>query len=222
MINNNDGPQPISIPEESFQSCSGCKYFEQHMVRSGRNPDYSYHCMHPDIKKEKGSLADYFNGNLQKDFRGWVKTPDWCPYKKPKADDAGQAVITERKQPVLCISCPVCDSIFSVSAMKPEFWNIAESNLEFNVPIINDLISHLEVLGNIYENLNWHYNIKENMHVLMDGKVKAGHAWKKPHGGWGYVVYTGKASNFDGHHSNRYNFNTVRKAAKEAYLKLKK
>ena len=72
------GPQTVDVPAHSYQTCSGCKFFDHHMVKSGKHPIYTNQCTHDDVQAEHpGGL---FRGNLP-GFHNHP-TPDWCPFLK--------------------------------------------------------------------------------------------------------------------------------------------
>lgn len=73
----NEGPHIENIPARSYQSCYRCKFYDYHLVVSGRNPKYKYMCTHNEAPNYGGVMS----GNLpNKD-----KTPDWCPFLLLKA-----------------------------------------------------------------------------------------------------------------------------------------
>lgn len=79
----NEGPQKTTIPQQSFTTCSGCKYFSRKLVKSGRNPIYASTCEHPESKKD----GTYYRGNLTENHLGIVETPDWCPILNKKNEE---------------------------------------------------------------------------------------------------------------------------------------
>jgi hypothetical protein len=87
-MNNNEGPHEVIIPSTRFTSCSGCKYFNRRLVKSGRNPIYASNCEHPEIREEVKRFG--FEGNLQENNLGIVETPNWCPYLNPKKNEAAE------------------------------------------------------------------------------------------------------------------------------------
>ena len=68
-----EGYTEITIPAQTYKSCSECKYYETKMLRSGKKPEYSHNCKHPEVK-DNGFLP--FLGNLPNED----KTPDFCPF----------------------------------------------------------------------------------------------------------------------------------------------
>jgi hypothetical protein len=76
----NEGPQILNIPQQSFTTCSGCKFLSHKLVRSGRDPIYAISCKHPDIKYS----GHRDSGNLNQNHLGVIETPEWCPFKKQK------------------------------------------------------------------------------------------------------------------------------------------
>lgn len=70
-----EGPQEVTIPSRSYESCSGCTFHKQKMIHSGRDPLYSHDCTHPDILASK---FHGFKGNLPNED----VTPEWCPFKQ--------------------------------------------------------------------------------------------------------------------------------------------
>ncbi len=41
-----EGPTEIIIPERKYLSCVGCKYYDQHLWKSGIYPIYKYNCLY--------------------------------------------------------------------------------------------------------------------------------------------------------------------------------
>ena len=65
------GPSLHSI---RYQSCVGCKYHLSRIVRTGRNPQYSHDCDHPDVSERYAGIA----GTAR--YIGTTdQTPNWCP-----------------------------------------------------------------------------------------------------------------------------------------------
>lgn len=90
-------------------SCTRCKYLRCHLVKSGRNPDYEYFCMHPitlsgehrkasndalleRVKEQFPDRLEYFtkyvadynatiakNGSFISNDRDTPEAPYWCP-----------------------------------------------------------------------------------------------------------------------------------------------
>lgn len=75
----NEGFTIITIPEQRFKSCSGCKFLERKMIRSGRDPVYANNCEHP---QNYNRIYRFSGGNLTETEKGYVLTPDWCPFLK--------------------------------------------------------------------------------------------------------------------------------------------
>lgn len=71
-----EGSELVTVPAYTYRSCSRCKHYDYHMVRSGQQPLYASNCNHPDVFGEHYSSK----GNLNKD-----RTPEWCPYLKSAA-----------------------------------------------------------------------------------------------------------------------------------------
>ena len=65
------GPTRITIV---LETCRGCQFHTEELVRSGREPLHEHHCSHPALP---GWMQDGF-GNIGLGER----TPDWCPAKK--------------------------------------------------------------------------------------------------------------------------------------------
>lgn len=70
-----DGFIKITIPAQSYNSCSGCNFYECSMMRTGRNPEFKHHCKHSDAPH--GNAASLV-GNLTEEDH----TPNWCPFLK--------------------------------------------------------------------------------------------------------------------------------------------
>jgi len=68
------GPREIIIPEQRYKSCSGCKYYEYKLLKSGMDPVYHSVCNHPEIA-EKNIGAKRIS-----DYKNPVETPEWCPF----------------------------------------------------------------------------------------------------------------------------------------------
>lgn len=78
LINKKEGYSIVTIPEVTYKSCYGCKYYERRMVKSGLDPIYASNCNH------FNAPMDYnFRGNLPSMF-GNTETPDWCPVGEAK------------------------------------------------------------------------------------------------------------------------------------------
>lgn len=75
------GPQPVTVPEQKYNSCWGCMFFDHHMVKSGMDPIYSNTCTHADVPKEHKLSGSFFRGNLGEG----KQTPEWCPVLNPPA-----------------------------------------------------------------------------------------------------------------------------------------
>jgi len=69
-----EGPTKLFFPAREELHCSGCKYYDYHLVKSGHHPVYAKHCTHPTVEQSMWC----FEGNLPKDGI----TPEWCPYLK--------------------------------------------------------------------------------------------------------------------------------------------
>lgn len=82
----NDGPQKVNIPQQSFTSCSGCKFLDHRLVKSGRDPIYRNDCVHPENGQSKAFKLS-FTGNLHENSIGIIVTPDWCPFLKSKTNE---------------------------------------------------------------------------------------------------------------------------------------
>lgn len=80
---NREGPQETTIPAATFIVCHGCKYLSHQLIKSGMNPIYADNCEHPETEKK----GNWFIGNLHKNFRGVIETPEWCPFLKPKQNE---------------------------------------------------------------------------------------------------------------------------------------
>lgn len=65
-----EGPELVTIPATTFYSCSGCKFYEYGMIKSGMHPIYRHNCNH-----SKGPAGVFDPGNLFNDH-----TPPWCPF----------------------------------------------------------------------------------------------------------------------------------------------
>lgn len=78
QTNNREGSQEIVFPLVKFQTCSGCKWFESQLVKSGHRPMYKRKCKH---SKAINILTTHFIGNLnaQENELGLIITPQWCP-----------------------------------------------------------------------------------------------------------------------------------------------
>lgn len=89
VYRNNEGPQKITIPQQGFTTCSGCKFYDKQMVRSGRDPAYRHNCTHPENGQDKKFKLS-FTGNLEENNLGIVETPNWCPFLKLKQNEEGK------------------------------------------------------------------------------------------------------------------------------------
>lgn len=84
MFGDREGPGDYKIPAQQFTSCSGCKYLSHRLIKSGMNPIYANNCTHPETKIR----GNWFTGNLHENHIGVIETPDWCPFLKPKQNEA--------------------------------------------------------------------------------------------------------------------------------------
>jgi hypothetical protein len=68
-----EGPRKVVIPRQEYLSCSGCKYYDHHMLRSGMHPIYESVCIHPaTFTSIPRQLPDMVRD---------AETPDWCPFR---------------------------------------------------------------------------------------------------------------------------------------------
>lgn len=74
-MENNEGPTTETIPSETYKSCGHCKFYDYHLVVSGRNPIYRSNCQHHDSPIGGAMFGNLPNGD---------KTPDWCPFIKQR------------------------------------------------------------------------------------------------------------------------------------------
>lgn len=76
-MNEHEGPTTWT---HSRQSCMGCKWHEQAMMKSGLHPIYNHYCEHPlstgVSEKERGTKGKWIG---QSDA-----TPTWCPVLREK------------------------------------------------------------------------------------------------------------------------------------------
>jgi len=78
-----EGPREVIIPEIKYLSCSGCKYLEHRMAKSGHDPIYVDNCIHPESEKS----GTFFRGNLNRGIIiNGIDTPEWCPFLKNKTE----------------------------------------------------------------------------------------------------------------------------------------
>lgn len=76
---------PSTVRSE-YQSCWPCKYFQQHLYKSGLNPIYESRCHHPAVQKHYDENGHYIGQNT--DAR-----PGWCPLRG--SPDAERAAMDE-------------------------------------------------------------------------------------------------------------------------------
>lgn len=82
-----EGPKLIEIPAQSFMSCYGCDFFKQKLVVSGRDPQYSANCHHPEFK---GGKPNEFHGNLSRGKDDHIIAPKGlCPFLKVDNNSGG-------------------------------------------------------------------------------------------------------------------------------------
>ena len=67
------GPHVLLVSARTMRTCIGCVYYNQRLVKSGRDPEYRMWCSHPDAAESDRCTG----GDLQTD-----ETPDWCPAMK--------------------------------------------------------------------------------------------------------------------------------------------
>ena len=77
------GPKQVVIPEQRFYSCWSCKFYSHQMVKSGQHPIYESTCEAMDSTGkaivEEPNVIVLFKYKLND-----TRTPDCCPYLKPK------------------------------------------------------------------------------------------------------------------------------------------
>ena len=71
-----EGPELVTIPATTFYSCSGCRFYNYDLIKSGMNPIYRRSCGHETAPISSGVM--FGEGNLPFDN----KTPEWCPFIK--------------------------------------------------------------------------------------------------------------------------------------------
>jgi hypothetical protein len=69
-----NGPTLVTIPRVDIITCHGCKWLNRELVRSGKDPIYSFSCTHRKMK-----VRNLNEGYLE--FYGLVKTPASCPIR---------------------------------------------------------------------------------------------------------------------------------------------
>lgn len=75
---NQEGPINGIRPVEFYKTCTGCKYHEHNLWRSGTDPIYTDKCTHesaPNHKKDFLSFNDLDNQN------GYPEPGEWCPFE---------------------------------------------------------------------------------------------------------------------------------------------
>lgn len=85
------GEGPTLVKPKPYYSCSGCKYFEQTMVRTGGlkgTPLYTKECYHPSW--ENPPYRPLTNKGLRGVPFGNNTTPSWCPFLNNDNDNEGQ------------------------------------------------------------------------------------------------------------------------------------
>lgn len=75
-----EGPKEEVVPEQRYMSCSGCKFLDHHMTRSGMDPIYANNCKHPKLPLDHQVSSLSMHGNLP-NRRGQIHTPEWCPVR---------------------------------------------------------------------------------------------------------------------------------------------
>jgi hypothetical protein len=110
-----------------INSCTRCKYLRCQLVKSGRNPDYEYYCMHPtvlsgehakgrwdpllsEIKARLPERLKYFTAQIAEEkamigkYGEFIsndsvtpETPDWCPVLHPCSQKPGAIPSAESK-----------------------------------------------------------------------------------------------------------------------------
>lgn len=70
-----EGPYEQIIPEQRQITCSGCKWLNNVLIKSGKDPIRSYNCTHKDaISKHLGNLE-------QNILTGEITPGSWCPFE---------------------------------------------------------------------------------------------------------------------------------------------
>lgn len=90
MFKKQRGPRTEKIRERSVKSCDGCVYLKSTMFKTGKKPEKSYNCTHPDIPntfkmKEWGGLHYELIPNIARMPPGMVETPHFCPFLNKKS-----------------------------------------------------------------------------------------------------------------------------------------
>ena len=111
---------PSLLHGREINCCVKCRWLKSRLNKSGRNPDYEFYCMHPDIlagvsrnaqqvqflekiMEKYPDKVDYFiktfsdrdieikkHGQFISNDSYGTETPGWCPIVKQKADEAGK------------------------------------------------------------------------------------------------------------------------------------
>lgn len=79
--NHREGPQEVTIPASTYNSCRGCKFYDYGMIKSGMHPLYRSVCTHTQAPPCSGIMFGI--GNLFDD-----NTPEWCPYLKVNSNES--------------------------------------------------------------------------------------------------------------------------------------
>jgi hypothetical protein len=70
-----EGPTIRRIPEQVYNTCTGCKWYKHQLVRSGRDPVYIDSCHHPVWTERRYNM---FQEESMRLIEG-SETPVWCP-----------------------------------------------------------------------------------------------------------------------------------------------
>lgn len=71
-----EGPRIGLISPRYYKTCSGCKYPEHNLWKSGLYPIYTDKCVHESAPK--GGLIDF---NDLDNHDGYPEPGDWCPFE---------------------------------------------------------------------------------------------------------------------------------------------
>jgi len=82
-----EGPALITV---SHESCLGCKWHEQDMIKSSWRPEYQHSCNHPDADPRHRVYIDSYAARIGDSDR----TPNWCPVKLAAQEAAEPPTVT--------------------------------------------------------------------------------------------------------------------------------
>lgn len=94
MDERQEGPRKFQA--YGYQSCMGCCYHDQGMIKSGLHPIYWHYCNHP------SNPPEMMRGNIFEDKGRFIgeghATPSWCPVLNPPEQKSKDSALLTREE----------------------------------------------------------------------------------------------------------------------------